>query len=50
MTPEQKITHMILIRVEEFNQDPDAIEFAKELSAEAISNKTKPQNVSSYVI
>lgn len=39
MTPQQKIRHLILIRHEEFGDDPDTIEFAKGLDAAGIDEQ-----------
>lgn len=36
MTPELKIKHLILIRHEEFGDDPETVQFAKELDADGI--------------
>lgn len=39
MTPELKIKHLILIRHEEFGDDPETVKFAKELDAEGIATQ-----------
>lgn len=39
MTPQQKIKHLILIRHEEFGDDPDTVEFAKGLDAAAVDEQ-----------
>lgn len=39
MTPEQKIKQLILVKIEEWNQDPDAVQFAKELDAEGVDEQ-----------
>lgn len=39
MTPEQKIQHLILIRHEQFGDDPETIEFAKGLDASGVDDQ-----------
>lgn len=39
MTPEQKIKHLILIRHEEFGDDPETLEFAKGLDASGVEDQ-----------
>lgn len=39
MAPEQKIKHLILIRHEEFGDDPETVEFAKGLDAEGVDDQ-----------
>jgi hypothetical protein len=39
MTPEQKIKHLILIRHEEFGDDPETVEFAKALDAVGVDDQ-----------
>ena len=39
MTPELKLKHLILIRHEEYGDDPEAIEFAKGLTPEGVNDQ-----------
>lgn len=39
MTPQQKLKHLILIQHEEFGDDPETLDFAKRLTAEAVDDQ-----------